>query len=247
MSRSNDAEQRNPAVRFYEWNGKDGGFRYFDKTKATATTKGENVSVALPFRFMVLDCLSTVKGYSDSDQSGYWSNEVRDIRKDILTVRTKKRNPAYKGTYSEIKDALKSGGGRFCQSVYVAIRDGDKLAIANVQLIGAALNAWIDFRKVDDSVYKGVIEIAEMVQGKKGSNVYQSPVFTKIKSNDAGDRQANELDKQLQAYLKNYFNRTQDEIAASHAAEAVPTDEDSMEDIPEQNEYDQIADSELPF
>src|SRR5258706_10114241 len=99
MSRSNNTEFPNPSLRFYRWDGEYGGFTYFDKNIGEG---GVRVKIELPFTFMVLDALSTIKGFSDAEQSGYWSNEVRDIKRDILTVRTKAGIQA-KGTYDEIK------------------------------------------------------------------------------------------------------------------------------------------------
>jgi hypothetical protein len=242
MSRSNNVDQPNPAIRFFRWDGKNGGFNYWDKEKE------ETVKVPLPFRFMALDCLSTIKGYSDPDQSGYWSNEVRDIKKDTLTVRTKKGEFA-SGHYSEIKGR---GGMKFCQSVYVAIRDGNKLAIANLQLTGAALSSWIEFRKKDKKIYDGMIEVAETAEGKKGAVTYQMPVFKKMvnvgtpEQQASANRQATALDIELQKYLSGYFKRTQDEVAAIHTTEAAPN-EDDYSDIPPEEEFQEVDNSDLPF
>ena len=59
MSRSNPTDFNNPSQKNFEWNGESGGFRYFDKSLGE---KGERVQVDLPFRFLVLDCLSTILG-----------------------------------------------------------------------------------------------------------------------------------------------------------------------------------------
>ena len=64
MSRSNNVELKNPATRFFEWKGETGGFRYYDKEIDNEDgTKGARVQVSLPFYFLVLDTLATVKGY----------------------------------------------------------------------------------------------------------------------------------------------------------------------------------------
>ncbi len=71
MSRSNPTELApNPATKFFDWNGAEGFFYYFDKNKGD---KGEKVAISLPFTFLVLDCLSTIKGFSDADQKGFYS------------------------------------------------------------------------------------------------------------------------------------------------------------------------------
>ena len=222
MSRSNNTEFPNPAKRFYTWDGENGGFKYFDKNRGE---KGERVSVPLPFRFLVLDTLSTIKGFNDADQSGYWSNEIRDIKKDILTVRTK-TGIVSKGLYEQVITDRNCTGAKFCQSVYCAIKaDDGTLEICNIQMTGAALSAWIDFRK-KNKVYEGAVEVSEMNEGKKGKTKYQIPVFKKIEVTPDTDEVAKGLDKELQAYLIQYFIKTREEIAQVHAeekAEPIPT------------------------
>jgi len=64
MSRSNPHEKLvNPSGKFYEWSGDKGQFFYFDKNKGD---KGEKVFMKMPFNFLVLDTLSTCKGFDDS-------------------------------------------------------------------------------------------------------------------------------------------------------------------------------------
>jgi hypothetical protein len=192
MSRSNPNEQlQNPALRFYQWSGDSGSFKYFDKSKGE---KGENIEVPVsdkkPFTFLVLETCHTIKGYSDSDKSGFWSNEVKDMRKEILNVKTAK-GPVATGVYENIKEKIKSLGAKYCQSVYI-------------QLTGAALSAWIEFAGKNK-----VMEIAIQVKGshteKKGKTVYHVPDFEAIKVSEKTNNEAIELDKQLQEFLKEYF------------------------------------------
>lgn len=83
MSRSNPTDGiKNPATRWFEWAGGDeGGIKHYDK-EAKA-----DVKVALPFTFLLLDELSTVKGWHEPSESGIYANEVRDTRQDALVVR----------------------------------------------------------------------------------------------------------------------------------------------------------------
>ena len=96
MSLSNITESTNPCTRWLEWQGSEGKLKYWDREAK------ENVYVKLPFKFLVLDILSTVKGFDDSSQMGYWANEIRDTRTDILTVRTKQGIRA-QGLYADVK------------------------------------------------------------------------------------------------------------------------------------------------
>lgn len=208
MSRSNNVEIKNPANRFLEWKG-EGGFKYFDKSIGD---KGKNVDMPLPFTFLVLDCLSTIKGFSDADQSGYWSNEVRDLKTETLTVRNKKGICA-KGLYENVITDRRINGAKYCQSVYIGYLDGQELAIGNIQLTGAALGAWIDFRR-KNKVFEGAVKVAKMIECKKGATVYQTPVFEMIAVKPETDEKAKELDKELQKYLSLYFAKNKEHVDA---------------------------------
>lgn len=216
MSRSNNVELTNPAKRFFEWNGKQGGFRYFDKTKGT---DGENVQVKLPFKFLVLDTLSTIKGYSDEDQSGYWANEVRDIKKEILTVRTKK-GQCSKGLYEQVMTDRNCTGAKYCQSVYIGYKEGAEFVVANIAMVGASVGSWIEFRK-KNNVFDGAVVVDSMVDGKKGSNEYKIPVFRKVEITPEIDVEAKHLDAELQNYLDAYFKKNGTEIANQHVEEKI--------------------------
>lgn len=247
MSRSNNTEISNPANIFVEWSGSKACLKYFDKTKGT---KGEDVFIMLPFRFLVLDKLSTVKGFSDDDQSGYWSNEVRNVTTDGLTVRTKK-GIVFSGLYKN----MKLNGASYSQSVYIAyMNEKGELTIGNFQIYGAAIGAWIDFCKGKD-IYKYAVTITGSVEAKKGTNVYYVPVFsgtTDIKPET--EAKAIELDKQLQEYLDAYFKRNgAEKHEEQHVApEEVMTDkqkkaaEDFVDEPSTYSGVDEAAD-DLPF
>lgn len=220
MSRSNNTELINPAIRFYEWNGDKGGFRYFDKALGE---KGERVEVPLPFKFLVLDTLSTIKGFDDVDKSGYWCNEVRDLKKDIMTVRNKNGICA-KGLYEQVSKDRNTVGSKYCQSVYIAFKEGKTLIIANIQMMGAALGSWIEFRK-KNKIFDGAISVETMIEGIKGKTVYQIPVFKKIETSPETDQQAKELDTELQTYLGLYFKRNSEQVAEIHSIEAAEKEE----------------------
>lgn len=216
MSRSNNTEVTNPALRFYKWDGEKGGFQYFDKSLGE---KGERVHIDLPFRFMVLDRLATMKGYNDAEQAGFWSNEVRNSKTDELIVRTKS-GICFKGLY---RDALASGscnGAKFCQSVYIAVKEGNELIICNIGFVGIALSAWIEFSK-KGKIFEGAIEVASMIEGKKGRVTFQTPVFSKIEASPETDAQAKRLDEELQKYLSAYLKNNSQKVADAHVAETV--------------------------
>lgn len=242
MSRSNPTEIiPNPATRFFEWQGGKGTLRYYDKEKK------ENVEVTIPFDFILLDRLSTVKGWHDASESGIFANEVRDTRNETMLVRAfKMKEPIAEGFYSQIKDRVKAEGGKFVLNCYVAYTGDDgELQLGAIQFHGAALSAWMDFENDKENrpfVYKKGIQIAESKSGKKGGIKYEVPVFKFLDLPVEVNDKATEIDSQiLQPYLQNYFKRSKHEQAVT----------DEREDRTDSPEYDQRRPDEdkepLPF
>jgi hypothetical protein len=207
MSLSNNTDQPNPATRFFEWSSTAKTVKWYDKEKK------ENVLMELPFTFIVLDMLSTVKGFSDADGGGIWSNEVRDTRKDILTVRTKRGIKAQGLWKEDVKNSV--DGARYCRSVYIAYKEGGELVIGNFQMQGAANGAWIDFSQ-HTKVYGVGIQITGAVEQKKGATTFYEPVFVTIPVSEETIAEAVELDKEVQEYLKAYLGREQDIVVDNH-------------------------------
>lgn len=223
MSRSNpEVRLINPAKRFFEWNGDQGGFRYYDKDKK------EKVNVPLPFTFLVLDQLVTVGGFSDAMQSGFWSNEIRkrDIKNGILKVRTKK-GLVCEGSWNDIKG--KEAGMDYCESVYIGFFDENKeLVIGNIKMKGAAISAWFNYTNGEfdekgkrlteaHDPYKGAITVKTMLDGKKGKTEYKIPVFENKEIKPETEQLAVDLDAKLQEFLKAYFAQQPEEETASDA------------------------------
>ena len=198
MSRSNPTETLvNPCTKYIDWSGSEGKFKYYDKEKK------ENIFIDLPFSFIPLDILSTVKGYNDQEKVGYYSNEIRSTKKELLTVRTK-NGIVMTGLYEQVKEKLAPKGLKYVQSVYVAIKEGKGLVIANLQLTGSALGPFIEFNSVNKVTEIGV-SVKSANPMKKGATKYFEPVYEVMKvSADTNEAAAN-LDKELQTYLTGYF------------------------------------------
>lgn len=199
MSRSTNEKLVNPCAKFLQW--KDGTFQYWDKESS------KNVEIKIPITFLVLDTLNTIKGYSDVDQSGFWSNEVRDTSKEVITVYTKKGLKA-KGLYSEVKANPICTGAKYCQSVYIALLENNTLSLCNIQMLGAAVSSWIDFTKEND-LYKGAIEVKSFIEAKKGATKYKVPTFTTVEVSNTINEEAKKLDQILQEYLSAYFKNSE--------------------------------------
>ncbi len=200
MSRSNPTESlKSPAQRYFEWDAENGNFKYYDKEKK------ENIAMLPPFKFIVLDELSTVKGFSKQDQCSFWSNEIRDTKKELLTVRVKK-GIEMTGTYEQVKEKLGSKGAKYCKSVYIAYFEGKKLVIGNVGFQGASVGPWIDFGGANKVSEIGV-QVKKSLEGVVGKVKFKMPIFEPMEISKETNEQACELDKQLQVYLTAYLAR----------------------------------------
>ena len=228
MSRSNPSPTT-PVRKYFAWAGATGALQHYDREA------GKRITVKLPFRFMVLDELTTIGGFSDANNSGIWSNEVRSV-KDPLIVRTSAGTLAT-GNYQTLKDQLKAQGGKYARSVYIAYQeadgDGAEWVIGNIKLVGAALGSWFDFHK-RANINEGGVSLTGSTEDKKGSNTFHVPTFEGVEVSAIENETAIELDKELQAYLKTYFDKkTDDSMVVEHT-----DDED----------YDKPIDlSEIPF
>lgn len=202
MSRSkqnNNSGNANPCKYFIDW--KNGSFVYYDKEA------GKNVDLGDKITFLVLDQLASVKGWHDASESGIWSNEVRDTRIEPLIVKAFKGGDLVNGIYGEIKDKVKSLGGRYVRSMYVAMKvNGDTLELANLQLKGATLGEWTAFFNDNkNEIYDAAVEIKGSDERKKGSTKFKVPVFALKNVSEDTNETAKLLDTTLQNYLSGYL------------------------------------------
>lgn len=220
MSRSNPNEgARNPSTRWFEWaGGSDGGYiRWYDKD-TKAHVKAE------PFTFLLLDELSTIKGWHDPSESAIYANAVRNLREDVLVVKSFNGGELVRGLYSSIKDAVGAKGGHYCVSLYLGYKVGDELLIGCLNLKGAAAGAWMEFKKTAGSkkdasgksvraYYLDAVKVAGFTDAKKGATAYRIPKFALVPVGEDTNKQALALDAELQAYLAEYLKKPEAEAA----------------------------------
>jgi hypothetical protein len=234
MSRSNQEETSvNPAKRWFRWSGKDGSITYYDKEKK------ENVPVKMPFTFLLLDELTTISGYSESEEKGIYSNEVKFTNSEKLNVRCGK-NTMEVGLYADIKDAVKAKGGKYSRSCYIAFKDDSgSLEIGNFLMTGSSLSGgdhkadgakdkikldgWMDFMNANKkTVYSNAVKMeADTRICKKGSNAYHIPKFSLVNIGEESNVLAAALDNDLQAFLAVYLKKdnTREETPTTPTAE----------------------------
>lgn len=190
--------QSNPATKFIDWKSNDKCFSYYDKEEQ------KNISIPLPFKFLVLDELHTIKGWNDATSSNIYSNEVKFISKETLTVKPFKGNEIAKGLYKDIKEKIVAAGGHYIKSIYIMLEDG---SLANIQLKGSAVQKWGDFtQKTRNRLPDEWVQVATALEGKKGAVKFFTPEFTFFKSLSEDEANlADEAFNTLETYLKAYL------------------------------------------
>ena len=197
--------QTNPATKFIEWKSNDKCFNYYDKESQ------KNVEIPLPFKFLVLDELHTIKGWNDASSSNIYSNEVKFISKEVMTVKPFKGNEIAKGYYKDIKDKVVAAGGHYTKSIYVMLEDG---SLANISLKGSGVQKWGDFtQKTRNRLADEWVTVAKAEDGKKGAVKFSTPSFSF--ANSISDEEANMADEAfniLESYLKTYLSKADIEV-----------------------------------
>jgi hypothetical protein len=164
-----DTPDSNPAKMFINWKSNDKQFSYYDRE-----TK-ENVAIPLPFKFLALDEMHTISGWNDATSSGIFSNEVKFISREPMTVKPYKGNEIAKGLYKDIKEKVKSAGGHYVKSIYIMLEDG---TLANLQLKGSAVQRWGEFtQKTRSRLSDEWVVVEKHADGKKGAVKFTTPEF----------------------------------------------------------------------
>lgn len=208
MSKSNPT-LTNPCSKFIDYSGDTGEFTYYDKEAK------KKVLVPMPIFFSVLDELSTITGFNEKHGVGIYSNEISNLTKEILRVKTFKGGVSIIGLYADIRDNIVAQGGKFTKSVYaLLIHEDFSTEFVNFKFKGSSFSAWLDkgFNPMNF-----IVGVSETVEETKGKNTYQVPVFKPYKTNPDIDAAAIEQDKILQEYLRVY-KAQMPEKEAEHAA-----------------------------
>jgi len=218
----------NPATKFLSWKSNDKCFEYYDKEKA------ENVKIQLPFKFVVLDELASVKGWSDSLSGTIVSNEVKFISKETLTAKCYHKNgkgekvstEIAKGIYKDIKEKVNSAGAKYHKSIYIMLDDG---TLANIQLKGASVQKWGEFTQKNRSRLPDEwIIVEKAIDGKKGAVKFTTPEFKFLQSlSDDEMSLADECFNILETFLKAYL------VKGEPVVETIETEvEEEHDDLP---------------
>lgn len=251
MSRSNPTDGvRNPATRWFTWagGGDQGYVEWYDKDAK------ENRRVDGAFTFLLLDELSTVKGWHEASESSIYANEVRDLRQETLVVRSFKGGELATGLYADIRDKIVAKGGHYHDSIYIAYKEGESLKLGNLGLKGAALSAWMEFKKSAPSkkgadgkslkaYFVDAVTIGGYLDGKKGGTKFRTPTFALKTVSEETNAQAVALDADLQSFLADYLKRPKAEAVSAPAIEEPPPSDNAPNPA---RHFDDFAD-DIPF
>ena len=214
-------KSNNPTSKFLEWKSNEKAFSYYDKENK------ENVLVKLPLTFLVLEEYHTVKGFSDSDQVGIYSNEILEAGKEEIEVKTFKGRVIAKGLLKNIKSFYEQAGGRYHKSIYAVTKEGE---LINISLRGACVSKWFSF--TEKGAFKRLkdewVTIEDIEEHKKGSVKYTTPNFkfnTSLTNNEF--ETVSEKAKELVEYMDSYLTKN-----IEVEAEEVVAETTSLEDMP---------------
>lgn len=189
----------NPAVRFYRWAGSLGELQWYDKEKK------ESINVPLPFKFIVLDQLGVITGYNKPAKTGFYSNEVRNSRKEEFVVKSNKA-VVYQGLYKNDQGIVQMPkGAEYAQSIYIAYKQDGEWVIGNIRASGSARSAWFDFKRLH-ALEAGYVVMTKGEMQTAQTGDFYPPKFEWGKLTEEQHRAAWELDQKLQIYLNQYLS-----------------------------------------
>jgi hypothetical protein len=193
----------NPAQYFLKWSNGSGEISYYDKEKKENIIIGNNIS------FLLLDQLSTAKGWDSQNESAIIGTEVRNPAFEPIILRSYKdgnSNQIVKGIWkTEIKDKYPVD---FYASLYIVTIINSKPVLANLQIKGACLADLFEAKlKSVDGFY---INFKKGEQQKNGvAKWFSLSVSKTIEVPKIIDDLAVGYYNQLQDYLDQYLAKKQ--------------------------------------
>jgi len=236
MSRADEFNRstEKPAEKYIWWSSDNKCFVYWDGEAK------EEVQIGLPLKFIVLMERHTIKGFHDDSNSRIYSNEVEDITKDELTVKSFEGGQIAKGQYGNIKDTVQKAGGHYAKSIYILTDDGK---IWNVSLKGSAVFAWGEFTKKDKTqLITHSVSCTDATEEKKGKIEYSVPVFEygkKIpkKAVEAADAAYDQLIESLSARAQSLAKQATKDSEEEEEDE-IETEEEEDHEMPDPAKID---------
>lgn len=169
MSRREEFQKTtNPANYIINWKASQKTFIVYDMAKK------ENFELK-DLKFINVTENISITGFHEPSNQGIFSNIIKNLSTETLTVRTKTAILA-QGTYSNIKNNLQ--GGNYTIFINCLAMINGKIEKAVLQLSGSGLKNYFDFRqKNKGQMLNNWVKFSGVTEEKKGAVKYFSPVF----------------------------------------------------------------------
>ena len=233
----------NPAVKTFKWKNEkfdkkyksvtqEAGWYYWDKT-AGEDGEGSNIALKTPARFMWLESMQSVSGFSEKHDTGVYSNEVpgspdsiKEYGKQTLVVKINTDIVA-SGTWKEISEEVKGMGGKYCIAVYGAMQNEDgEFEVVRFLFTGSSRDPWMNLADRSKLLKNAVVVSKEFneVEMKTGAT-YQAPILSIEKATQEELNAADALASNVEAYFKFTFDTTiEKEVVNDVPADSVESD-----------------------
>ena len=199
-SQTNSNRVPSPIRYYVSFSGEKGTFSYWDSANK------ERVDLGSEVEFVVMDTRSAITGWNDAANAKIFSNRVKSVVNEELTVRCDKQTLA-KGLYSAIKGDIVNAGGKFCTEVFALMKINGEFAPVQLDLSGASLGCWMAFVEGlggSWAIYKDLITTKLGEQKKKGRVTFFEVAFGTAPLSEDANELANAFnDDKLQPYLNN--------------------------------------------
>lgn len=197
------SKSSNPATKFISWKSTHKSFAYYDKDQKT------DILIELPFKFLAMASYITVRGWNQKKEYSLIANEVKSINDELVVnaySKDKGKMEIARGAWSEIREKCEFNGGKYTQSVYAMLENGE---IANIRLNGSGLQCWFNFQKGQSHLFfNHWVEVKQVGQGSKGSVTFNYPIFEFGGIIDAANEaNAEKCDNLIQQYETVYFGQ----------------------------------------
>lgn len=172
-----------PIKKYLQFSGSTGEFSFYNKD-----TKEREVLDEL--EIIVLDVRSSVTGYNSTSKAQITSNMVAETGKEpmkVISWKDGKATDIAEGLYKEIKDKVKTAGGKFTANVICLADVGNGQEVCNLQFQGSSLNGWINFLDTLDrgGEYDNVITIKRGALSKLDGKEFKAVTEKEEKELDA--------------------------------------------------------------
>ena len=208
--------------------------------------KGTNVMLEMPITFMWLLSATSFTGYNEAEGVSVFSNEVlgeKDLKdffpknagenvEDyyarlksymVLTAKMGKETIAT-GFYKDIKDAVVSKGGKYCQPNYfLAINEDGTTEIVRILFSGGSVETWIPFSGNKNGLKTKGVSFSGTTEKEKGSVQYDSPTFEFVDVDSKYVKAADAAAQTVVDYFKFLIGDSKTEVTELETVDAEDT------------------------